>query len=114
VPANDNVMANLNEIINLCTFADDRIAQRAPIDGAVRADLDIVLNDHAADLRNLQVSLRSHGETEAILADRDSGVDDDVIAYERVRDHGARPDIAIAADGAAIADDRARRDSGPL
>ena len=43
--ADDDVMGDLNEIIDLGPLADDRVAIGAAIDGGIGADLDIVLDD---------------------------------------------------------------------
>ena len=69
VPSDYHVMRNLHEIVDLCALADDRILERAPVDGGVRADLDVVLDDDAADLPDLIMAAWPHGEAEAVLAD---------------------------------------------
>ena len=62
-------MADLNEVINLRAFTDDRIGERTAVDRAVGADLHTILDDDTADLRHLEVAVRSHCETETVLAD---------------------------------------------
>src|SRR5690606_17674052 len=83
----------------------DRVVERSPVDSRVGSDLDVILNDDAADLRHLEVALRAHGEAEAILADPYAGVQNDPVANESMGDGGSRADVAVTADGAAIADD---------
>ena len=50
--ADADIVGDLHEIVDLGAFADDRVGHRAAIDRGVGADLDIVLDDDAADLRN--------------------------------------------------------------
>ena len=87
--ADDDIMADLNQIVDLGAFADNGVAIGAAIDGGAGADLDIVLQNHAADLRHFEMSARAHGEAEAILADVHAGVDNDPIADQRADEGGA-------------------------
>ena len=64
-----DVVPDLHEIINFRAFPDDRILKGPAIDAAVGADFHVVLDDHPADLRHLEVALAAHGEAEAVLAD---------------------------------------------
>ena len=98
MPADDDVVPDLHEIINFRAFADHRILKSAAVDGCIGADLDVVLDDDPADLRHLEVAAGAHGEAEAVLADPHAGMDDDPVADERVGDGRERPDVAIAAD----------------
>ena len=111
MPAYHDVMANLNEIINLRSLTDDRIAQGTPVDRAVGADFHPVLDDDTADLADLQMALAAHGEAEAVLADRHARMDDHIIADQGVGDHSTRADEAVPPDGAAITDDGAGGDA---
>ena len=58
MPADDDVVPDLHEIINFRAFADDRVLERAPVDALIGADLDVVLDDDTADLRHLEVAAR--------------------------------------------------------
>ena len=115
----DDVVPDLHEIINFGALADDRVLKGAAIDGRIGADLDVVLDDDAADLRHLEVAAAAHGEAEAVLADAHARMDDDAVADQGVGDASPGPDVAVAADGDAIADDgvggdaRAAADAGP-
>ena len=51
--ADMHIVADHDQIIELAAFADHRVAQRAAVDGGAGADLDTVLDDDAAQLRNL-------------------------------------------------------------
>src|SRR5215510_8405633 len=50
-----HVVPDLDEIVDFRAAADDGMAERRAVDGAVRADLHIVLDDDAAGLRDLAV-----------------------------------------------------------
>src|SRR4051794_21392339 len=79
-----NIVGDLNQIVDLGPLADDRVGHRAAIDGRIGADLDIILNDDAADLRHAFGPLGAAHEAEAILADPGAAVDDDTVAQKRV------------------------------
>ena len=104
--ADDDVVGDLHQIVDLGPFADDRIAVGAAVDRRTGADLDVVLDDDAADLRHLEVPARPEREAEAVLADVDAGMDDDAVADERAGDRRLGADDAVAADADAGADDR--------
>ena len=128
MPPNRDVVSNLDLIIDLGAFADNRIAIGAAVDRGIGADLDVVLDNDAADLGNFQVALATHREAETILANHDAGMDDHAIADQRVQDHRIGGNRTIAANGngrsdygisaydccfadfRALADDRARLD----
>src|SRR5215203_6634367 len=117
--ADGDVMGDLDEVIDLRPRPDQRVAAAAAVDRRVRADLDIVADDHAPELRHLEVALRPHHVAEAILADAHAGVEDDAVAEHRVADGDLRGDGAVAADAdtrpddAVGADARPRPDLGP-
>ena len=54
-----HVVADLDLVVELHAVLDHRVVQRAAVDGGVGADLDVVADDHAADLRNLAPTRRS-------------------------------------------------------
>ena len=62
-------MADLDEVIEPRAGSDDRVAGRAAIDRSVGADLDVVLDDHATELRHREESRLGRGEAETFLAD---------------------------------------------
>src|SRR5690349_6823179 len=59
--SDDDVVPDLHQIINFGALADDRVVQGAPVDGRIGPDLDVVLDDDAADLRHFEVPARPHG-----------------------------------------------------
>src|SRR5262245_64966022 len=112
MPPNHDVVPDLHQIINFRAFADNRVVEGPAIDAAVGADLHVVLDDHAPDLRHLEMAAGAHGEAEPILADPHAGMQDHPIADERMGEARPRPHVAVTSDAYPIADDRARRDRG--
>ena len=47
--AHGDVVADLNEVVELCAFADARFAKGAPVNAGVCADLDVISNHHIPD-----------------------------------------------------------------
>ena len=56
MPADDDVVPDLHEIINFRALADHRILKSAAVDGCIGANFDVVLDDDPPDLRHLQVA----------------------------------------------------------
>src|SRR5579871_1688646 len=114
--ANDNVVGDLNKVVDLGPFANNRIANPTPIDRRSSSDLDIVFNYNNAELRHLEMAGRLHDETEPVLADVTTWMDNDAIANDRIRyrtpwtdctilsDPNVWPDHAIGADQRPSAD----------
>ena len=109
----DAVVADLDEVIDLGALADHRVAAGATVDTGVGADLDVVLDDDPADLRDLHVPLGAHRETEAVLPNAGAGMDDDAVADQRRLQGRARADRAVAADADLRADHDMGGDHGP-
>src|SRR3982751_6106824 len=84
IAADANVMGDLHQIVDLGPLTDDRIRHGAAIDGRVRADFDIVLNDNAADLRHTLRAFGAADKAEAVLADPGAAMNDDAVADQRV------------------------------
>src|SRR5579872_677638 len=98
MPADHHVVGDLHQIVDFRPLADDRVAIGAAVDRRAGADLDIVLNDDAADLRHFRVAARPHGEAESVLADMDAGMDDDAVADQGAENRRAGADGAVAPD----------------
>src|SRR5690606_14297302 len=110
--ANDDVVRDLDQIVDLGALPDNRVAGRTPVDAGGRADLDIVLDDHPASLRHFEMPLGAHGEAEAVLPDPDPGVENDAIADEGMNEGGVRPYRAVTADPDIGANDGIGGDDG--
>ena len=84
MPADCHIVTDLDLIVDFGAFADDGVAQAAAIDSRSGADLDVVLNQHPAGLRHLQMAVRSkENEAVAILPDAAAGMNQDVVADQR-------------------------------
>src|SRR5262249_15188000 len=69
------------------------------VDGGIGADLDTILNDHAAELRDLDVSLRTGSKTESRAADDDAGLHHHMITEMRKTDRHMRANLAGPTNG---------------
>src|SRR5262249_4164340 len=112
MPADRAVVSNLHEIVDLGAFTNNGVAGGAAVDCGVGTDLDVVLDDHAAGLRNLLMAARRRQETESVLSNPDPGMNDDAVADQGVKNGGLRTDRAVPADANAGPNHRARPDEG--
>src|SRR6185437_7331513 len=111
-----HVVPDLHQIINHRAGADHRIGSGAAVDRGVGADLHVILDDDAAELRHFDEALGIHGKAEAVLAQAHARVEPDARADEAVADadigadahvvaqHAARAYHGVGADMAAPAD----------
>src|SRR6516225_8636668 len=106
MPANADIVTYLDEVVDLGTLPDHRVANGTSIDGGSRADFNIVLNNHPSDLRNLDMAASPHDESEAVLPDLAPGVNDNSIANESVAQCRPGADRTVAADFYICADHR--------
>ena len=119
VAADGDAVRDLDEVVDLGARADPRLAHGRTIDGRVGADLDVVLDDDAADLRNLVMrAVGAAREAEAVAADDGAVLEDDAVAEaDALADRDARVQHAVVADLDLPADrrravhDRARADA---
>ena len=76
------VVANVDQIVDLCALADSGFIQRAAVDGGVGSDFHVVFDYQAADLRGLLVAscLLLSDVAETFAAENRSGLDDDAVA----------------------------------
>src|SRR5690606_18406852 len=79
-------------------FAYDGVPNRTSIDRRSGANFNVVLDDDAADLRDLRMPSRTHDITEAVLTDPAAGMKDHPVADQGMRERAMRPDAAIAPD----------------
>ena len=104
--ADRHAVRDVHEVVDLRSRADARLADRRTIDGRVRANLHVVLDDDAGMLRNLQVrAVLLPRETEAVAAD-----DDAVVQRDAIADDDALANGRLGVNDAALADPRARTD----
>src|SRR4029079_7421509 len=110
-PADGHIVTDLDLIVDFGPFADDGVAQAATVDGGPRPDLDVMLDQDPAGLRNLHVPVRpKEDETIAVLPDAAARMDQHAIADQRALDHRPRTNVAVAADLDAGTAARARAD----
>src|SRR5947207_11349767 len=106
-------MTNLDEVVNLGPALNAGLAGRRPIDGGVRADLNVVFDDDLADLRNLQpASVFVFSEAESVAPEDCVIVNNDSFANGRVRADGdARMNLAFVVNGGAVINGDVRMDA---
>jgi hypothetical protein len=78
----------------------------------VGADLDVILDDDAAGLRNFLMTPPRRQKAKSVLADADAGMDNDAVADQGVKDRRMRADGAVPADANVRPDHRARANQG--
>ena len=81
--SDDDVVADLHQIVDLRPLADDGVPVRAAVNRDPGADLNVVLNDYAADLRHFEMPSWPKGESEAVLSDMRAGMNDHPVADQR-------------------------------
>src|SRR5262249_54502707 len=89
VAADRDVVSDLDEIVDLRPLADYGVAATPSVDRRAGADLNAVLNDHAPNLRHLRVLVWRRVIAESILPYSATGMNDDVVADERMHDRRA-------------------------
>src|SRR2546423_6614363 len=104
-----HVVADLDQIIDLCPFSDHGFAEGGAIDCRPGADLNIVLDPDDADLRDLVMLPLVERESVTIGADDHAGMDDAPAA-----DPGAVVDGNARINDAVVADNRAGLDRDAL
>src|SRR5205085_11880076 len=80
-----HVVADLHEVVDLRPGADHGVVDAAAVDRGVRADLDVALDDAAADVGDLLVGAAGEDVAEAVAADAGAGVDRHASAEPRPR-----------------------------
>src|SRR3954469_14892316 len=71
--ADGDVVGDLHQVVDLRPLPDQRVAAAAAVDRRVGPDLDVVADDHAPELRHLDMALRPHRIAEPILPDAHAG-----------------------------------------
>ncbi len=78
--ADFHVVRDLDEIIQFRAAPHNRGFQRTAVDAGVRSDFDIVFDDHAANLRELDVAVPILHKAESIGSDHSARVDDHIVS----------------------------------
>ena len=93
-----HVVRHLNEVIEFCSFADNRRPHRSAIDRGVGSNFHIILDYYAADLRNFDPLSSEKREPKAILANGGAGMNNNAVANNGVCNRDVGSDIAIPPD----------------
>jgi hypothetical protein len=117
MPADHNVVRDLNEIVDLDPFLNPGSSEPGAIDSRVRAYLDIVIDLDNPELRDFFVAFLHQFETETVRPDHGAAVDNYTrtdsrsLTNRRVRINQARSsnnsfmtDVRPSADNCVIAD----------
>src|SRR6185312_12280079 len=122
VMADLHIVADMDQAVEAHAALDMGVADGAAVHGAVGAELHIILDDDAAQLRHAQQALQAGHEGETLIADgivwahhhalAQNGMGDDAIGADTVAitDLDTAPDHHIVADAHVGADLRARAD----
>src|SRR5262249_26303118 len=109
--ADANVVPHVHEVVQLCPPSHHRIVHAAAVDGGVGADLDIILDDADADVRNAVMSSGIRKVPEPVSPDHCPGLEHDSatdttlpVAYHPWADEGVRPDGDTVAQRNAFGD----------
>lgn len=105
VPADFYVMADVHLTVDLGSFPDDSVAKRAPVDGHVGPDVDVVLDYHPANVWNPLVSAGLLNKAEPLTANDRAALNKDPITDpDLVEDCDAGLDSNVGADDHVLAD----------
>src|SRR6185369_8210729 len=77
--ADGDVMSDVDEVIDFGARPDGRGPKRAPIDGRVGPNFDVIMNDNLAELKNLAMTSFIENVTGAIRAKDRSCVNSDTV-----------------------------------
>src|SRR5580704_14732868 len=105
-----DIVRNVHEVIENGARSDYGVTGRASVYRAVRTNLDIVLDNDTAKLRNAQSPIRRWHEAETLSANADARRDLDSGAYDGVAYAAACPDGAVIAKYYAAANDSVTSD----
>ncbi len=101
-----HVVSDLDEIIDLSTFTNNGIAQRATVNRRIRTNLDIVLYNDSAKLGNFLQTGWTWNVTETVLSNSHTWMKRNLVANKRTLDGHARCNIAVTTNLAAFANNR--------
>src|SRR5204862_2784357 len=110
-----HAVGDVHEVVDLGAGADARFADGRPIDGRIRADLNVVFDDYQGRLRNLEVrAVRLPREPESVAAEHDAVVQNHAVSdNDAVANRGVRVHDAVVADARARANGDVRIKDGP-
>ena len=118
-----DVVPDLHQVVEARAGADHRVLQRATIDRAVGADLDVILQDDPAKLRHAVEASGGDGEAKTLLADARARIDIDpgtqqgvaeMLACAPIRQSGAEHDARHRSPPARRCGSAARSGRAPI
>src|SRR5215469_13907977 len=112
ISSDDDVMGDLDQIIDLCVLADHCVVEGAAVDADTSADRHAILDDHPAELWNVDEAFWAKRNAKAGLPNHRVGEHAHIVANQREPDHHPWPDLAISTHSDARADRRTRSNDG--
>jgi hypothetical protein len=106
----NDIVRDLAKIIDLGTLAEDRVLEYAAVDAGIRADSDMILQDHPAKVRGITLTIGRRHNAKTIFADPRAGQQSDVIAEKRTEDTCICTDLTMPTDLDTWPDRRIRTD----
>jgi hypothetical protein len=110
IPANDDIVPNLHKVIQPGACADDGVSRRSPVDGRVRAHLDVVLQNNATKLRHGQKTGLGYCKAKSLLTYPGAGINVNAGSKQRMAEARMGADPAIGANNDAASDNRSWSD----
>jgi len=97
--ADNVVMRDMHEIIDLCAIADTRLAHGSAVDAGIGSDFDIVADYHDTQLRDFVMVIAQPAEAIAIGTDADARVQQTVSTdFTSMQDRNIRAYLGIVAN----------------
>ena len=109
IPANDHVVGDLYEIVDLGILADDSVVQGAAVDTRIGANRHAILDDDTSKLRNVNNTARTGRSAKTRLSHNGPCIDPHPVADQRKADDRAGTHIAVAANRNTRSDHSASR-----
>ena len=113
-PPEPDIVGDMHEVIEHGAGADHRVSGGAAVDGAVGADLHVVLDKDAAKLQHRRKAICTRHEAETGGADRYPRFHGHAPADYRVAYVAVGPDAAFTSEHHAVGDDRIEADMASL
>ena len=112
--ADDDIVSDLNEVVDFGAFADDGFTEAGAVEGSVGTDLNVVVDDNAADLGDFFVTSLHKLVAETIGADDSASMQEHAVTQHAFGgDFGSRLEPAIRANPSFAADESLGLLSGP-
>src|ERR1700733_12917767 len=89
MPADFAVVSDHYQVVELCALADDGFVDHGPVDCCAGADFDVVLDPHAAVMRNPLMAAVDEAIRETVVPNHRARVNGDAVSNDGVfvKDH---------------------------